>query len=448
MYSTFEINNETIDSPKSRCYFDNQILLYRHQIDNIIQGLEAYLRHSMTMLNHATSASTETVSTLPPPMLVMLDTSRPRINLLQQYVNHGSIHDPIAISSKNLGYDQYTSGQTPDEFIQSDSSTPIGFQNWTIWGAPKGSPGQSKWHPKYKEHELIGWMLAMHFLEAMDSARDVISQSPLTWEKDIIGKWWDSASAEAKLPAPTNSEHAKGHSLSSLLFGVPGDSEGDATTAWRMNPIHCRTTFQHIEHGNLIYNIASGVSKASITQDIMETRDAARWSEGWVWDIGDLERKTKIKLQRYGGLGYIDMKTALYGIPSSGTLKIFLPFHADQEDDIIAEEEDVHRFKSLVVCEVNEKRGDKECNLALDVVFVVGQVSVKAETIEDAANYLNKPICVRVPVPASATVSEPPPASMEQTVGGEGLLVEMTVTRPDITVKDGACSVSHVVWET
>jgi len=375
----------------------------------------------MTMLEHVSS------SKLPSPMFMILDTSRERQNLLKEYVNRGFIHDPIAIQWKNLGYESFTSGE------QSEASIPVGFQNWTVWGAPDGSPGQSSWHPKYKEHELIGWMLSMHFLKAMDGAYEVIQASRDTWKMDILSKWWKDASGEAKLPAPVTV--SSNHHLSSLMLGIPSSPD----TVWKMNPTHCRTTFQQNENGNLLDNVVTGVAPLSITQDMMEFRGEAIYTsgEGWVWDIGEVERQTKQKLQRFGGLGYIDMKTALYGIPSSGTLSLFLPF--DNADLTIS---------TLVVCEVNEKRGNKECNLSKDVNFVFGgQTVTNAETITQTAAYLKKPICVRLPVPPNAATISTPPALQRKLGNRRGVLLEMSVTGSHVNVKDGACSVSHVIWE-
>ena len=160
-------------------------------------------------------------------------------------------------------------------------------------------------------------------------------------------------------------------------------------------------------------------------------------------DVGKVERETKEKVNKYGGLGYIDMKTALYGIPSSGTLKLWLPYegmskHVDMKDDVPASD----YFKSVVLCEVNEKRGDKECNMASDLSFSVGGTTVSKEQvarIKGIASYLKKDICIRVDIPGSAKISSK--------AGIFGLGIDVAVTNSAVSRENGACSISHVIWE-
>ena len=145
-----------------------------------------------------------------------------------------------------------------------------------------------------------------------------------------------------------------------------------------------------------------------------------------------------------------------------------------------------HWFDTLVICEVNEKRGPKECNLAEDVIYRVGGAEVvgvrtagktgtgkKAATvtrITSAASYLKKNVCVNVGIPEDARIlrrgdlvdwlssqrAQGEKGGLETSLsyvgdGDEddvGITLEMTVAGESAVSRDnGACSVSHVVWE-
>ena len=96
----------------------------------------------------------------------------------------------------------------------------------------------------------------------------------------------------------------------------------------------------------------------------------------------------------------------------------------------------------MVLCEVNEKRTDKECNMLTDLTFLVGDAAVPKESvsqIKGVASYLKKDICIHVGIPIEAKVS-----SKDQ---GFGLTVDVTVSGSGVTRESGACSISHVIWE-
>jgi len=171
-------------------------------------------------------------------------------------------------------------------------------------------------------------------------------------------------------------------------------------------------------------------------------------------DVGKMERNTKRKVEKAGGMGYIDMKLALYGVPESGTLSLWLPYEGpphdhSHDDDLEAD----HWFDSLVVCEVNEKRGDDECKMESDLRFVVGGVeSGNVTKITSTASYLKKDVCVNVEIPKEAKVTRrkdsiKPEDTAEGHDNGEGLAVDITVIGKAVTRSGGACSISHVVWE-
>ena len=375
------------------------------------EGLESYVRQALMMSKT-------------PPMFVLLDMKQPRLDLLQKYVNMGFLTDPVALGGRNA---------VSKKLLQlPENDKPPGLQRWDEWGAPKGSPGQSPWHPKKMEHELMGWLMAMHMLDAVEVALNVMEQDP-HWREHIR----QNPSSEGKLPVPVTDAGKTG--AATILHGSPSKSD---STKWRMNRVSCRTSFLPNLFGNFDSIIQSGVTKDE--DDIIKSRDDALFVGGWVMDVGKVERETKLKVQKYGGLGYIDMKTALYGIPSSGPLKLWLPYELSEKDSMLSTGDLQARkyFNSIVLCEVNEKRGDKECNMVSDLSFEVGGVAV-AKTgitkIKEVASYLKKEICIRLDIPKDAEVSPKD--------NNYGLPVDITVTRSDVSRDNGACSISHVIWE-
>jgi len=376
-------------------------------------GLESYVRQALMMPKS-------------PPMFILLDMKRPRLDLLQKYVNMGFLPDPVALGGRDAVNKKLL--QLPE------TEKPLGLQNWDEWGAPKGSPGQSPWHPKKMEHELMGWMMAMYMLDAVEVALNVMEEDP-NWRKRENALRHPSLNGD--LPAPLTDVSKTG--ASSILHGAPSNKN---SSKWHMNRVSCRTSFLPTMFGNFDSIIESGVTEGG--DDMLQSRDNSLFHGGWVMDVGKVERETKVKVQKYGGLGYIDMKTALYGIPSSGTLKLWLPYEQSATNPVQSTG-DIKAgtyFKSVVLCEVNEKRGDNECKMLSDLAFEVGFVAVEkagVTQIKEVASYLKKDICIRLEIPDDAKLSKK---------GNEfGLTVGIKVTRSDVSRENGACSISHVIWE-
>ena len=183
-------------------------------------------------------------------------------------------------------------------------------------------------------------------------------------------------------------------------------------------------------------------------------------------DVSTVERDTKRKVEACGGLGYIDMKIAMYGIPASGTLRMWLPYekgpsHDDHEHVMDNSDTNAnHWFDNLVICEANEKRGAEACQLHRDLDIQVGGVTVtNIEPINGAAEYLKRTTCVAVTIPRDAPVTpldqvkatNGTPLSPEQAKekygdSSVGLLVDIRA-KSKVSRKNGACCLSHIVWE-
>jgi hypothetical protein len=83
------------------------------------------------------------------------------------------------------------------------------------------------------------------------------------------------------------------------------------------------------------------------------------------------------------------------------------------------------------------------------MTFIVGNVkSESVVQITNAAAYLKKSICLNVNIPEDARVTVKDPGDE----GGEDVIVELTVdvsvSNKGVTRKNGACSISHVVWQS
>jgi hypothetical protein len=287
------------------------------------------------------------------------------------------------------------------------------------------------------EHELMAWMLAMRLLDSVDVALDVMERD-VNWRDTILAQEQRRhGSAEIALPPPVTDVSKTG--VKSLLHGSeskPGE--------WHMGRISCRTSFLPNISGDLYSIVESGVAKDD--NDMLQSRDDALFNEGWVMDVGKVERDTKLTVQKYGGLGYIDMKTALYGIPSSGRLKLWLPYEGHDKNEKNPDENDSasEYFNAVILCEVNEKRGDNECKMMSDLTFRLGGAPVQVgdvSQVEDVASYLKKNICIRVNIPADAKVSS------KSGDTAFGLSLEVTVSGAGVSGENGACSISHVIWE-
>lgn len=382
-----------------------------------------------------------------------------------RYVDAGTLLDPIIV---------HTDPAAAPFLKLKEKDRPEGFKRWREFGGPPGAPGQVRHHPAIKEHEMIGYVIAMHFLTALEViAADVVNieRGRVTFDKVLlkankntgrnVSRVFEHRSFLSRaLPKPVTaydeSEIGRlmvGHgNLQPMASDGTDQLDGERNRPWTMNRIECRTSFDPIVLGSLSEIVVSG----TFGDDIDPTLPKGQmfYSRGWVLDYGETEKKAKQALKRYGGLGYIDSKKAYYGIQASGNLTLVLPGgnHRSFERFEAAKNRTRARdwFRSIVICEVNENRGKEECRLAEDLNFYVGEVKVPSVRIVEAegAAYLGKKICVAFAVPQSASLltSHFLEEEAAKTSTG-GLKVEISVRNPKVSVKSGACSVSHVVWE-
>ena len=392
--------------------------------------LEAYIRHVQ-----AHYPQTQ-------PMILALDNHPGRCQILQKYVEQGLLQDALCVKKADQ---LFSKAQLQTEL---SSSTLDGFVGWNDFGAPDKCPGRSSWHPKKQEHAMIAWMLAMDFAKVLETALTMIEENPHDW-KDMA-KQALSTKSIATFPAPLSSKlFDNDAAVNALLYGHNNDNDND--NHYHLHKVACRTSFLPAATTSTTDDLPSivthGLNQKAQADTILHERTDADYAAGWVLDVSSVERQTKIKVEKCGGLGYVDMKIALYGIPESGPLHLFLPVndertHADHDHEHASDQLASHWMDSLIICEANEKRSKEACQLDQDLRLVVGGATVEVDRIRwihGAAEYLKRPTCIQVPLPATAQMTQ-------QDDGTWGLPVHIHAAAR-VNRKNGACCVSHVAWE-
>lgn len=310
---------------------------------------------------------------------------------------------------------------------------------------------------------MIGWMIAMHFVRAMERAIQFQENPKLLMEVTERQLLANDRSRSAYTSPRSPNLPDNDAEVTELLYGHLTSSNGN--DEYVMKDVSCRTSFlPATDHSKTISSVVvSGLAEGDL--DIMVDRTNQHYKEGWVLDVSKVERDTKRKVESCGGLGYIDMKIALYGIPESGKLRLWLPFEGpshmkhdhDDSEGVAAK----HWFDDLLICEANEKRDKEACKLDQDMDVVVGGVSISTiRPVHGAGEYLKRTTCVNIGVPDAATVTR---LGDVRTTEGRllsdedkkkfgvesdtlGLVVDITA-KSKVTRDNGACCLSHVVWE-
>ena len=392
-----------------------------NEAGGVPEGLEAYVRHVLNTYRGNV------------PKLIVKDsfqTAGPRRQLLGEYAT--LLRDPVVLH--------------PDPAVQPfldrrEEFRPVGFQDWRKFGAPYGAPGQASHHPAVKEHELIGWILAMHFLTALEYLVGTPNlQCPVT-------------PPISTLPKPV-SESITNNTMKydQLLFGYEHEQ---LSQEWKMNPVSCRTTFQPILSGDLSEIVVSGTTAEDL--DVLLPKSQMYYNQGWTLDMSVGEKAAKRKLSLYeNSLGFVDSKEAYYGIYESPPIQLLLPYEGSvkQQKELQIDTAAKDWFESIVLCQVNEKRGETACNFGFDLGVRVGGANATMELMKDMGTlYLGKPVCAKIKIPENAKLTSHnvlAGAGSEAAIQTDqvGVLVEVAVTNPHINHVDQACSISHVVWET
>jgi CheY-like chemotaxis protein len=422
--------------------------------------LESYLRQSQQQLPNR-------------PMVMLLDTNKRRCQVMEEYTKQGLLADGLCVGMAKDVLDKSLLDQLNQQG-NDESHMPEGLQHWQDFGAPPKCPGRGSWHPKRMEHELIGWMMAMYFVKAVEQAEAMVA-ADVDWKTTYGAASQQGGASPLRFPATIHSPPDNDAAVTELLYGhaATNEKDGNKEQQYSMKKLSCRTSFlPAVDQDKVLPSVVvSGMSPGITADNIMEVRSDAAYKSGWVLDVSKVERQTKVKVEHCGGLGYVDMKIAMYGIPESGPLRLWLPLegesvhlhneHDHKDGDTAAK----HWFDDLVVCEANEKRPASACQLDSDVEYTVGGVVVEStRMIAGAGEYLKRKTCVNVGVPASAQVTKlgdvravdgsaiSPEARIQLAGSGEseddrvGLIVDIKV-KDKVTRDNGACCLSHIVWE-
>lgn len=450
------------------------------------EGLEAYVRHLLSTYNSNIG---------PPPKLIVKDyfAANHRKEVLAEYSSH--LRDPVIL---------HTDVAAKPFLAREEEFRPLGFQKWREWGAPKGSPGQAPHHPAVREHKLNGYILALHFVTALEymiyreeregedsnlvDTHNWCQQQSSTITLELLSSGAvSSLTPFFSLPPPVSSRIANDTKLhyDGILFGNPmtdqsiGNNNNVTSTQngtfvpWIMNPVRCRTTFEPKLSGDLSEIIVSGSIGEDL--DVLLPKSQYYYNKGWTFDLSEAEKTAKKKLSVYpNGLGFRDSKEAYYGIYESSTMTLLLPYETTENVVGTAKAGDSASefYESVVICQVNEKSlnsfDSDSCNFDTDVGVRIGGINVTQNNTKMfdtiGSVYLGKPICKHVTIPSKALLTshntllhegeDPTPGVVGQTdhtnlldKDQTGLLVEVFVSNPHIVHINQACSISHVVWE-
>ena len=388
------------------------------------KGLEAYIRHAAIAFDNS-------------PIFIVKDThmAKARRDLIQYYVDAGLLLDPLVILTDPALSVFVKPNVLGDYVVQDQDPTllPHGLLNWRKFGAPEGSPGQTRHHPAVQEHILIAWLLAMHFLSLLQivAAERLLLEQPHRSQKLQRRNLYRNI-ASSSIPVPLGIPNKI---ESNFFFGQPSGPQ-----VWKMSTKECRTTFDPIENGNLEEIVISGIvqSPPHMTQEdwLMINDKHSAFNQGWLLEYGSTEKKARQKLKTVDPehmLGFIESKKAYYGVLESGNLTLAIPRQSIKEPTALAS----NHISSIVFCEVNEKRGHDECSLSEDLTIIIGGIETSNPhhlITSTGPQYLGKHICIYVKVPLDSQISE------------EVLIVDISVNNPNLKV-EGACSISHVIWE-
>ena len=400
------------------------------------EGLEAYVRHLLSTYNSNIGR--------PPPKLIVKDyfAADHRKDVLAIYSS--LLRDPIVL---------HTDVAAKPFLAREEEFRPLGFQKWREWGAPKGSPGQAPHHPAVQEHKLNGYILAMHFVTALEYMIYMEEQenekrksedtnwcqqhSSTTTSESLSSGDVSSLTPFFSLPPPESRRIANDTKLhyDGILFGNPimdqsisnnninnvTSTQNGTFVSWIMNPVRCRTTFEPKVSGDLSEIIVSGSIGEDL--DVLLPKSQYYYNKGWTFDLSEAEKTAKKKLSTYpDGLGFRDSKEAYYGIYESSTMTLLLPYEMTEIDAEVEQDSSLlpkagdsasEFYGSVVICQVNEKSLNSfdpdSCNFDTDVGVRIGGINVTQNNTKMfdtiGSVYLGKPICKHITIPSEALLT-------------------------------------------
>mmetsp|Transcript_64707 Transcript_64707/g.76618 ORF Transcript_64707/g.76618 Transcript_64707/m.76618 type:complete len:416 (+) Transcript_64707:592-1839(+) len=268
-----------------------------------------------------------------------------------------------------------------------------GLMDWGEYGTPANAREKARRNPTVREHELIAWVVVMHFLSALEliAAGEVEERSGKEMEDDV---------RDCLLPPPVtlSATSAMSPSLQSLLYGSPTEDGG-----YRFPPLKCQTSFTPLlssSKNKLSRVILSGTSDADDI-DILLPWGPMYYHQGWVYGLSERDRNSHQNINRFGHLGFKDMRRAYFGVGASGPLTLFLPVAMHNDTTAVTGHVPVAAvdyITSVTLCGVDGVKAEKGCHVERDLNVTVGGISnvtVEAMAI-DAAMVGNTKLCLFV----------------------------------------------------
>lgn len=347
---------------------------------------------------------------------------------------------------------------------------PAGFKDWLEFGAPDGSPGKTRSaltvRLSVKQHELVAWLVSMHFITAIE-----LGAARLLGVDDTQSDWLKREPTKNNLILPKPQAAIQEGDVD-LMFGKPADEEsGINSTKWVMDEIYCRTTFDPIISGRLEDIVIAGSSSEDL--DLLLPRGPMLYNKNWIMALGSEAKQTAYSLQKYK-FDYRFQKKAYYGVSPSGNLTFFLPFVENQKKRrwglklFNRKKKPVDSINTVVVCEVNEHVGEKQCNMIESMSYMIGGIIAEPHGIgANGVAFQGKKNCIRLDIPAEVkwTTREKLVKEMESkadlnsspkslrkgpnddTHNENGIPLQIWVKDKFVFWKHGPCSISHVIWE-
>ena len=81
-------------------------------------------------------------------------------------------------------------------------------------------PGKGKWHPTYRKHELLGWVLAVYFLQSLDHAMKLYTSKDSEDITKSISSTFEQYNKRTLPPSTTDIKHLQ-DSVISADYGIP-----------------------------------------------------------------------------------------------------------------------------------------------------------------------------------------------------------------------------------
>ena len=229
--------------------------------------LESFIRQAMQQLPNR-------------PMLIVLDTNPTRTSLLEDYAHRKLLKDAISVGKKEV----------IEKKLFERNPLPRGLQHWDEFGAPARCPGRGSWHPKKMEHELIGWMIAMHFARVLDRTVELMLPSRtaelrrLQLEQESQQK--SLGQGDPMFPVPASKIPQNLPKVTELLYGhkILESDNSENENIYRIKDVSCRTSFlPATDHTKVIPSIVvSGMSPDMLDLDIIKDRPDSMYEQGWV----------------------------------------------------------------------------------------------------------------------------------------------------------------------